>query len=529
MNIAKFRFSARSSWLLSFVLAIAGLLGFLYWDFPHRAFGAVFFVLVCATVCWISLRPAMSAWLALWLLGAVALASQVRMSYLGTPLTYLDLRTVSTAPEIIVNYDGRSASLAVSLLGFILVLGFFETPLLLKRKLRLALAFASVLGVTGLAVAVAKTPLPPFTYAGAYPAGKGAMRILVGSVFDVSSLDAVAKEGQLKFCCARHPVDYLRPSREMGEVQPNLVFVLLESSFDPALTLEYISTGAPALFGARPLHVHTAGGETWSAEYAILHGLPHPIYGPSGIHVNLLGPGTLEGALPRILKLAGYTTSTVSSTDGGFYGQARFHASLGVDRFEECSSSELCKGLKWTQVSDQQAYERVLDLLHEAPTVPKFVFTNTVRQHSPHFPRNLVAAAMKKDPEGLRLAVLKEFSKRQAMSMAELAWFVDELKKLNRPTVLVAFGDHIPSDVNRYFESTHFTDKFRTHYTVFDTRTGSVTSSLESQLRVTRDMDVAYLDVLALRVLGLQTAYGRDKMDFLQEHFGEFPVPLFLK
>ena len=75
-----------------------------------------------------------------------------------------------------------------------------------------------------------------------------------------------------------------------GNVKPNIVVVLQESTFKP----EHLRGQEPVsnfLFdGSAALKVNVRGSGTWVEEYSVLHGVPPPLYGEHYMLVNILGP-----------------------------------------------------------------------------------------------------------------------------------------------------------------------------------------------------------------------------------------------
>jgi hypothetical protein len=193
------------------------------------------------------------------------------------------------------------------------------------------------------------------------------------------------------------------------------------------------------------------------------------------------------------------------------------HRSLGMAGFQSCSDDPACRGLDRLEVTDAWAYGRALQWLDALPPGrPGFVFATTIRQHSPHVPEHGFVA----HPPVAQ--VMAEFNRRQALSMAELEAFVAALRQRRHPTVVIAFGDHIPADVQRLVPAGQLTHPELTHFTVFDSREGYVTERLADTLGLRGPLDIAHLDGVALQALGIETRYSRDKQRMLREQAGGF-------
>lgn len=461
-------------------------------------------------------RLRLSLWLLAWVALTLAYAGHLHMRYLGRALTYHALADLPTAASVALDFAGLEVAAALLALVLILATGLREPRRPLPSALRALFALACAGGVAALVWIAATQPVPPWAYSGGYGRGRAIARLLIGSAFDLAGLPTPAAEGRVSYCCMRHSDAALRPVARPA-APAHLVIVLLESSFEARHTLGPDAPATPPLPHALPLQVHTVGGSTWRSEYAVLHGVPDPVYGPAGAYVQLLGPGHLDGALPRILAAAGYASATVSTTDPAYYGSARMHRSLGMAAFLSCSDEPACRHLERADVPDSWAYQRVLRWLDGLPAArPGFSFATTIRQHSPHVPEYELPGP------ATAAQALAEFSRRQALSMAEWQAFVTALARRPDHTVVIAFGDHIPADVQRLVPARQLIHPELTHFTVFDSRAGYVTERLAESLGLRGPLDIAHLDVLALQALGLETVYSQDKRRMLREQGGAY-------
>jgi len=230
----------------------------------------------------------------------------------------------------------------------------------------------------------------------------------------------------------------------------------------------------------------------------------------------------LDGALPRILKMAGYGTLTVSSSNSRYYSAAEFHRSLGMDSYQGCETDAACDGKLWSEVPDRAAFSRAMKAIHDSKE-PMFVFVTTIRQHSPHLPRESYTDIAPDNLQRKQEAILAEYGQRLDQSVADFKWFAAALAEEARPTVLAAFGDHIPSDVAKFFSERELPGRQQTFFTVYRTDEGYITDRLVSELGPSDEIDIAYLDMIALRAVGLQTPYSDAKIELLRKYNGQFP------
>jgi len=250
-------------------------------------------------------------------LGAVlSIASFTKIDYVGAPLIWHDLLVAVRSWDMFLELE--TAKLAAALLVVLVfpLLWWFEP----KAGLRFTLV--SALLAAGSAIMVLRYAELPDQHglleASFDPAGSrlhDPAAFLFGSLWHIKQLnEPVDMPDEQLACC-------LRANREAERLEhvptklPHVVVVLFESTFDPSAIRS--SVKATRFFPqAYPLNVHTIGGSTWVAEYALLHGVAPPIYGAGFPVINLLGPGNAEGRLPVMLRSVGYMTTTIYPVAG---------------------------------------------------------------------------------------------------------------------------------------------------------------------------------------------------------------------
>lgn len=317
------------------------------------------------------------------------------------------------------------------------------------------------------------------------------------------------------FCCFR---DQREPSvRFNGTQKPNIVVVLEESTFPPSNLRDVPPASNFLMDNAAPLRVHVIGGGTWVEEYAFLHGVPPPLYGQDFIRINHLGPKLgLKGRLATILRSQGYDTHTVYPTSGDMLEGKSMHAALGIQHFHDCVAIPGCgSGTNWTQTPDSVFFDEVHRLLENSGDKPVFVFAATLRQHSPHVQRWPLSDHQ---PE-----IVAEYLRRLDLSAREAQAFVESLRTLSRPTIVMVYGDHIPSDFAAGFEAAEFsTDRFQTFFNVYDSHGAGKASSIMADFPGIDAVDLAGLDAILLREAGFEGDYI-DRKRLAISQCGQYP------
>ena len=330
--------------------------------------------------------------------------------------------------------------------------------------------------------------------------------------------------GKPSFCCLTVDEAAGRFTKVPTEL-PNIVVILAESLFDPA-RIRGFRPSVPVPRDFSPLHVWTRGGQSWTQEISVLHGVPPPKYGSVWPLMNLLvSEKRLPGRMPNMLKSVGYQATTVYPVNGELYGARLFHMTLGIQRFIDCQAIPECAAqARWQDRSDAIFFRRAAQIMSAANT-PQFVFISTVHLHSPHDRGRPTNPARCDTPlSQSQCSILMDFEDRLKDSFNDYDAFLRSLRALSRRSIVVMFGDHIPEDVSNSFADTAFIDgdRYRTVFHMWDSRQGDITKQSLAPLGISKPVDIAFLDAIELSAAGFESAYLRDKLSFLRECDGSY-------
>lgn len=252
-------------------------------------------------------------------------------------------------------------------------------------------------------------------------------------------------------------------SPKIAQDHPDIVAVLEESTFDP--TMLKMCTSSPckrAMFQADgrtrahgPLVVHTWGGGTWTAEFALMSGMAHTSFGDAGLYAPYNLAPRISHSLPKVLRAAGYRVIAVYPMSGNFINARNAYKFYGFDAFYDGQDY----GLSWESSDNDliQVFDQVYDKEKKAiGKQPLFVMLLTLRQHGPHMtPLKSLPAPYDKPlfpgifkskqlDDWLNLN-LGNYLSRLAGSDAAIAHLERKLLDGDRPALLFHFGDHQPS------------------------------------------------------------------------------------
>lgn len=255
------------------------------------------------------------------------------------------------------------------------------------------------------------------------------------------------------------------PAAAAAAPLPDIVAVLEESTFDPAILSA--CHGRPlcrrAMFtpDARTLAhgllgVHTFGGGTWTAEFALITGLAHTLFGNAGLYAPYNLAPRVRFSIARSLKAHGYRVVALYPTSAEFLNGRNAYRDYGFDMLYD--GAEL--GFPW-RVDDARVLDQFWRLYQqektEHPGQPLFFMVLTLAQHGPHMtPLRELPPPYDKPPFPHQLAReqgldhwlnlnLANYLHRNAESDAALRTLETRLLDRAEPTVLLHFGDHQPS------------------------------------------------------------------------------------
>lgn len=458
-------FDTRRRWPDALVLLAALLLA---QQVGEESFGPLLLAGLACTLLLLLRRPLAAAVGAALVVGLIVLATELKLRYAGSQLTWQDLRyffrqfgdnvgVMWTQPNLLWRAGAALALLAALLVGTWRLdtrLGPWRTPpgtpwqRRVQPLLALALAAASFAWVVDAVQQATRRP--------AWALAQARVHDPLSSFFATLALEPHAAFRHL-------PTDaFAQAARQRQGLVPaappaDLVVFLQESQFNPAQV-----GGCPDDLCRRPffdpaqgdrlqgpLRVHTFGGGTWMSEFTFQTGLPHTLFGRAGDFAPFnLAPGVSQ-SLVRSLRRAGYHTVAVYPVRGGMMNARAAYKAYGFDEFLD--SDDL--GLPGSYTTpDAALHAAALARLPQggAPRAPWFVFVVTIFNHAEHGNRwHLLPADLRRAAERI------DGSESERHSLADYLWrtaqfeqaFADSRARLlasPRPTVVAWFGDHLP-------------------------------------------------------------------------------------
>ena len=260
--------------------------------------------------------------------------------------------------------------------------------------------------------------------------------------------------------------------------KPNILFLQLESFFDPTL-VNYLKISEDPIPNFRKLmkeytsgyyKVPAVGAGTANTEFESITGMSMHYFGPGEYpYKSILKETTCESA-PYVLKNLGYTTHAVHNNEANFYGRRSIFPNLGFDTFtsaEYMPEEEDKNPLGWTK--DEVLTDEILKCL-DSTNGSDYIYTISTQGHGAYPEEQLID-----DPEITVTGAATEAQNNQweyyCNEIHEMDNFVkeltDALADYPEDVILVMYGDHLPT-MGLTVEDLKNKYLFQTQYVMWD-------------------------------------------------------------
>lgn len=239
------------------------------------------------------------------------------------------------------------------------------------------------------------------------------------------------------------------------EALPNIIFVQLESFFDPTQVqwLQFSEDPIPNLRRMFKEHstgyfkAPSVGAGTANTEFEVLTGMSMRFFGPGEYPYKTYAKKNQLESAATALSALGYGTEALHNNGGNFYSRAKVFNNMGFDHY---TSKEFMNILSTTPkgwATDDILIPHIMDSMNTTPG-QDFVFTISVQGHG-EYPREkvlenpqIIVSGVK--DEGLRNAW--EYYVNQVHAMDKFAGdLVRAVEERHEPSVIVFYGDHLPT------------------------------------------------------------------------------------
>ena len=417
-------------------------------------------------------------WLLLGIINGVILSNRV------TPFTGPDLHLLTDGMAVLNKYlPAWGVVLALILLGLfalLLLILLIKAP---KYKRKVKFRYDLLLVVVGAALFAGATQLAlekrvlsnyfgniAFAYEDyGYP------YCLAVTIFD-TGISCPRDYSEQEITRIEKTEDNLPATNE--DSKPNIIFVQLESFFDPTL-VEYLNISEDPIPNFRKLmkeytsgyyKVPSVGAGTANTEFESITGMSLHYFGPGEYpYKSILKETTCESA-PYVLKNLGYSTHAVHDNEANFYGRRSIFPNLGFDTFtsaEYMSEEEDKNPLGWTK--DEVLTDEIIKCL-DSTEESDYIYTISTQGHGAYPEEQLID-----DPEITVSGAETEAQNNQweyyCNEIHEMDNFVkeltDALADYPEDVILVMYGDHLPT-MGLTVEDLKNKYLFQTQYVMWD-------------------------------------------------------------
>ena len=417
-------------------------------------------------------------WLLLGIINGVILSNRV------TPFTGPDLHLLTDGMAVLNKYlPAWGVVLALILLGFfalLLLILLIKAP---KYNRKVKFRYDLLLVVVGAALFAGATQLAlekrilsnyfgniAFAYEDyGYP------YCLAVTIFD-TGISCPRDYSEQEITRIEKTEDNLPATNE--DSKPNIIFVQLESFFDPTL-VEYLNISEDPIPNFRKLmkeytsgyyKVPSVGAGTANTEFESITGMSLHYFGPGEYpYKSILKETTCESA-PYVLKNLGYSTHAVHNNEANFYGRRSIFPNLGFDTFtsaEYMSEEEDKNPLGWTK--DEILTDEIIKCL-DSTEESDYIYTISTQGHGAYPEEQLID-----DPEITVSGAETEAQNNQweyyCNEIHEMDNFVkeltDALADYPEDVILVMYGDHLPT-MGLTVEDLKNKYLFQTQYVMWD-------------------------------------------------------------
>ncbi|UDM79252.1 LTA synthase family protein [Vagococcus fluvialis] len=317
--------------------------------------------------------------------------------------------------------------------------------------------------------------------------------------------------------------DKVNQSKKDAE-QPNVVYIMSESFSDP-LKLKGIDMTPDPLKKYREVASEgnaygqmlsqNYGGGTANIEFEALTGFSMGLLNPQmTTPYTMMLPKEKEfPSLVSTLKNQQYETTAIHPYNTSMYKRKDVYKTFGFDEFlDEKTMTHQDKLSKNGFISDESAFKEVLDIFEKNDN-PQFVHLVTMQTHMPY--SNKYEHSDYSIPSMEKAQSIENYAQDIAYTSDALEMFMKEIKELDRPTVVVFWGDHLPSIYpEEILKENEDITAHLTEYFVYDSRDDSPTKeSIISPF---------YFPLLVSKSQGIQTTGFFELLDEMYEFLPAF-------
>ena len=269
----------------------------------------------------------------------------------------------------------------------------------------------------------------------------------------------------------------LTESTSAREEMPNIITIQLESFFDvyeaeffetsmdPIPTFHYLMEN----YSSGYCKVPSVGAGTANTEFEVLTGMSMRYFGPGEYPYKTIAKYQPMESAATALKALGYGAHALHNNGGNFYSRADVFNMMGFDSY---TSKEFMNILQYTEngwAKDNILTQHILNAM-DSTEQQDFVFCISVEGHGDYPEEQVIENPLIKvtgiEDEG-QTNSWEYFVNHLYETDKFIADLIAQLEQRDEPTVLVLYGDHLPT---MGLEASDLTSRylFNTNYVIWD-------------------------------------------------------------
>lgn len=300
--------------------------------------------------------------------------------------------------------------------------------------------------------------------------------------------------------------------------KPNIIFLQLESFFDmthlkgvkfsknPVPNFERLMRKYPSGY----FNVPIVGAGTVNTEFEVMTGINLDYFGPGEYPFKTKLVDTTCESVCFNLKEYGYNCHAIHNNTATFYGRNVVFSNLGYDTFTTIENMHIEDFTPMGWAKDYYLTEYILEALKSTKN-QDFVYAISVQGHGSYPTDGDYDYPIK--IKGIEDENIKNKYQYYAMQTYEMDQFIGKLtkalKKLDEETILVMYGDHLPS-FGLSGEDLDNGDVYQTEYVIW--------SNFDNDYYTNEDLEAYQLQS---KILGGLNMDAGDINKYTQQHKGE--------
>lgn len=391
------------------------------------------------------------------------------VKFRGSPIVPWDILSIRTAGNVASNFEYTIYwHMLLSTFGFAFVmLGTGKMRAAIRKKrVRFPLGAAFVLAVVLLTGSIQNEDVKTFwgmdTTLFTPNVRYRKNGLLVAYLANLNLINIKKPEGYSAEKTEELQEEIKKPEGEQFELAkaPNIIVIMNEAFSDLGVIGDFNASEDCMPFFRSMMEQYTGGhlmvsvkgGNTANTEYEFLSG-DSMAFLPAGSVVYQQYISREIPTLASYLRSLGYSTEGLHPYLGSGWDRKRVYPLLGFDTFKDISYFTGARTIR-KFVSDESAFDKIIDEFQKKGDQKKFIFEVTMQNHSGYMANPATDNGFSQEisltdlpyatPESTAAERYLTLVKKSDQAYEKLiTWFE---KNVTEPTIIVTFGDHEPSD-----------------------------------------------------------------------------------